>query len=73
MEVVIIVGLGIAVLAIGIRMGMLMAPRVERMADRFAREAPPAPATADPPASPATDPPASPATDPPPGTDEGEG
>ena len=40
MEIVILVAVAVAVLAVGIRMGMLVAPRVERMADRLAREAP---------------------------------
>jgi hypothetical protein len=37
MEVVILLVLALAVLAVGIRLGMLLAPRVERLADRAGR------------------------------------
>lgn len=40
MEVVALVALAVVVLVLGIRVGMLVAPRVERMTDRLAREAP---------------------------------
>lgn len=40
MEVLAFVALAVVILAAGIRVGMLVAPRVERMADRLAREAP---------------------------------
>ena len=37
MEFVILGGVAVVVLAVGIRVGMLLAPRVERMADRANR------------------------------------
>ena len=36
-EIVALLALALAVLAVGIRVGMLLAPRVERMADRAGR------------------------------------
>lgn len=37
MEVVLLLVLAVVVLAVGIRVGMLMAPRIERLADRANR------------------------------------
>lgn len=38
MEIVILLVVAVGLLAIGIRVGMLLAPRVERMADRANRQ-----------------------------------
>jgi hypothetical protein len=43
-EVVVLVASAVVILAIGIRMGMLVAPRVERMTDRLGRVGPGEPA-----------------------------
>jgi hypothetical protein len=51
-EVVVLLVVAVVVLAAGIRVGMLLAPRVERMADRADRPDPAADPTADIPSGP---------------------
>lgn len=52
MEIVVLIVVAVVVLAVGIRVGMLLAPRVERIADRANRFDPVPDPAADTPAEP---------------------
>jgi len=50
-EIVVLVAVAVVLLAAGIRVGILVAPRIERMADRMARAEPADPDGSSPPPS----------------------